>query len=103
MNKNLIVAVVGAVVPAVMAGVFGYWAWISYSDFVNWAIISNWDPLYLMMVTLFVSGFFVGMVFVAIPMLYSMRQSAKKEQEKQKLREEIKRELEMEAQKKVDG
>lgn len=104
MKRNWVIAVVGTLVPVFMAFFFGYWTWLNYSDFIDLnVLVSDWRPFNLMIVTLFISGFFVGMVFVVIPMLYSVQQSAKRKQERQRLREEIKRELEIESHKEGTG
>jgi len=102
MNKNLIEAIAGTLLPVVVAIVCGYLAWVSYlwfyGSFQN--LVWNWADFNSMVAFLFLSGLFVGVFASIISAANRMSSDAKKEQEKQNLKEEIKKELEMEKQKK---
>ncbi len=97
MNKNQLVIVGGILVPMTMMFVFAYWAWVSYLGFFSSVFfVTNWEHFNIMIVALYISGFFAGMSAAIIPIVSSMTQEAKRKQEREKLKEEIKREIERE-------
>jgi len=105
MNKNLVVTIIGVLVPVAMVFVFGYWAWVSYVGLFIRAgdtfFVSSLEHFNLMVVAIFLCGFFVGMSCAIVPIVRSTRNEAKKKQEREQLKEEFRKELEMEKEKRT--
>jgi len=102
MNKNLIVTILGILVPVVMAFGFGYWAWVNYVGLFIRAgetfFVSSLEHFNMMVVALFLCGFFAGMSCAIVPIVSSMRNEAKRKQEREQLKEEVRKELEKQKQ-----